>query len=241
MTDWILLVPNNVGDGVVGCGDGRFCCFGQGGYQCCSTPLNTFSLGAGTYLNSVTAPSPTTIEITTQIANPTTTSTTATASTSNASSSTASTSTASTSTNTSRRTSSASTLVLTQRTSTISSTSTVRSAVAPSSTPPSPTPKAGVHQYVAVGVGIGVAVGLVILGGCAYFLLRRSRKESETRTQPAVIPYVDGKSEMDAVAHRKREHRNFEIVTHRPPIELDGRNEFPELGESQGSRDDGVR
>ena len=236
MTDCIFLVPNNVGDGVVGCGDGRFCCFGQGGYQCCSTPLNTFSLGAGTYLNSVTAPSPTTIEITTQIANPTTTSTTATASTS-----TAFTSTASTSTNTSRRTSSASTLVLTQRTSTISSTSTVRSAVAPSSTPPSPTPKAGVHQYVAVGVGIGVAVGLVILGGCAYFLLRRSRQNPETRGPPAVVPYVDGKSEMDAVANRKKEHRNFEIMTHRPPIELDGRNEFPELGESQGSRDDGVR
>ena len=244
MTDWIFLVPNNVGDGVVGCGDGRFCCYGQGGYQCCSTPLNSFSLGVGTYLNSVTAPSPTTIEITTQIANPTTTSTTATASTSTASTSTTSTSTASTgtastSTNTSRRTSSASTLVLTQRTSTISSTSTVRSTVAPSSTPPSPTPKAGVHQYVAVGVGIGVAVGLVILGGCAYFLLRRSRRTPETRRQPAVVPYVDGKSEMDAVANRKREHRNFEIMTHRPPIELDGRNEFPELSGSLGSRDAG--
>ena len=182
-----------------------------------------------TYLNSVTAPSPTTIttiEITTQTANLPTTSTTA---------------VASTSTKTPRRTSSASTLVPTQRTSTISSTSTVRSAVAASSNPPSPTPKAGVHQHVAVGVGIGVVVGLVILGGCAYFLLRRSRKNPETMGQPAVVPYVDGKSEMDAVANRNREHRNFKIVTHRPPIELDGRNEFPELGESHGSRDDGVR
>ena len=224
MADLTLLVPNTVGNGVVGCGKGQFCCFGQGGEQCCSNSLNLFSLGVATYLNSVTGPSPTTIEIT--IDTPTTTSTTA---------------TAYKSTNTPRRTSSVSTLVPTQRTSTISSTSTVRSAVAASLTPPSPTPKAGVHQHVAVGVGIGVVVGLVILGGCAYFLLSRSRKNPETRGQPAVVPYVDGKGEMDAVANRKREHRNFEIVTHRPLIELDGRNEFPELGESHGSRDARVR
>ena len=230
MTDWILLVPNDIGNGVVGCGDGRFCCYGQGGDGCCSTLLNVFSLGVATYLNSVTGPSPETLELT--ITNPTPTSTTA---------------TASTSTNTSLRTSSASTLVPTQRTSSVSSASTVRSTVAVSSTTPSPTPKAGVHQHVAVGVGIGVAVGLVIVGGSLYFLLYRSRKKSATGGQPAGVLYVDGKSEMDAGANRKRDkirktdNRNQEIITHRHPIELDGGNEFPELGESHGSRDDGVR
>ena len=60
--------------------------------------------------------------------------------------------------------------------------------------------------------------------------------------------YVDGKSEMDAGSNRKRDNRNQnrkrddrnqEIMTHRH--ELDGGSEFPELGESHGSRDDGVR
>ena len=228
MTDWILLVPINVGNGVVGCGDGRFCCYGQGGYKCCSTLSNVFSLGVATYLNSVTGPSPKTLELT--ITKPTTTSTTA---------------TASTSTNTSLRTSSTSTLVPTQRTSFISSASTVRSVVAVSSTPPSPSPKAGVHQHVAVGVGIGVAVGLVIVGGSLYFLLGRSRRKSETGRQAAGVLYVDGKSEMDAGANRKRDNRNQnrkgDIMTHRHLIELDGGNKFPELGESHGTRDDGVR
>ena len=159
-----------------------------------------------TYLNSVTGPSPKTLEFT--IADPTTSSTTA---------------TASTSTNTSLRSSSASTLVPAQRTRSISSANIVRSAVAASSAPPSHTPKAGVHQHVAVGVGIGVAVGLVILGGCVYFLLRRSRKN---RGQPAAVLYVDGKSEMDAGVNRKRDDRNHEVVANRHPIELDGGSEF---------------
>ena len=224
MTDWVLLVPNSIGDGVVGCGDGSFCCYGQVGFECCSTLSNVFSLGVATYMNSVTDPSPKTLEIT--LANPTTISTAA---------------TASTDTSTSPRTSSASSLVPTQRTNSISSTSTVRSAVAASSTPPSPTPKAGVHQQVAVGVGIGVAVGLVIVAGSLYFLLRRSRKNSEKGGPFAGVLYVDGKSEMDAGANRKRENRNHEVVTHRHPIELEGRNECPELGELHGSRNDGVR
>ena len=185
---------------------------------------SVFSLGVATYLNFVTGPSPKTLELT--ITNPTTTSTTA---------------TATTSTNTSLRISSASTLVPAQRTSSISSASAVKSAVAVSSTPPSPSPKAGVHQHVAVGVGIGVAVGLIVVGGSLYFLVGRSRKKSETGGQPAGVLYVDGKSEMDAGANRKRDDRNQEIMTHRHPIELDGGNEFPELAESHGSRDDGVR
>ena len=224
MTDWVLLVPNGIGNGVVGCGDGSFCCFGQGGFECCSTLSNVFSLGVATYLNSVTDPSPKTLEVT--LANPTTTSTTATASTDSS---------------TSLRTSSASTGVPTQNTDSISSMNTVRSAVGASSTPPSPTPKSGVHQQVAVGVGIGVAVGLVIVGGSLYFLLGRRRKNSDKKGQSAGVLYVDGKSEMDAGANRKRENRNYEIATHRHLVELDGRIGFPELGESHGSRDDGVR
>ena len=221
MTDWTLLVRHDIGDGVVGCGDGSFCCYGQGGPGCCKTLSNVFSLGVATYLNSATDPSLKTLELT--IADTATTSTPA---------------TASTSTNTSLRTSSASTLVPTQRTSVISSASNLRSAVAASSTPPSPTPKAGVlvHKHVAVGVGIGVTVGLVVVGVSLYFLLGRSRKKSETGGQPAGVLYVDGKSEMEAGANSKRDDGDHEIVTHRQPIELDGRNEFPELGESHGSR-----
>ena len=93
---------------------------------------------------------------------------------------------------------------------------------------------------IGAGVGVGAAVGLMILGGSLYFLQRRSRKRSETEEQPGGLLYVDGKSEMDAVANRKRYDRNHEIVTQRQPIEVDGRNEFPELGESHGSRDERV-
>ena len=223
MTDQTLLVRHDIGDGVVGCGDGSFCCYGQGGPGCCKNLTHVFSLGVATYLNTATGPSLKTLELT--IANPATTSTAA---------------IASTSTNTSLRTSSTSTLVPTQRTSVISSASTLRSAVAASSTPPSPTPKAGVHKHVAVGVGIGVTVGLVIVGVSLYLLLGRSRKKSETGGQPAGVLYVDGKSEMEARANSKRNDGNHETVTHRQPIELDGRNEFPELGESHGSRREGV-
>ena len=179
-----------------------------------------FSLGVDTYLNPVTGPSSKTLEFT--IANPTATSITA---------------AASTSANTSIRTGSASALVPTQRISWIRSTSTVRFAVAASSNAPSPIPEAGVHQHVAIGAGIGVAVGLTILGGSFYFMLRRSRKKPGTRGRASVVLYVDGKSEMDAGANGKRDDRNNKIMTHRQPIELDGRNEFPELGESHGSRD----
>lgn len=119
----MLPVNKNLGDGVVGCGDGLFCCHGQGDNQCCSTLSNVFSLGVATYLNSVAGPSTKTLEVT--IANPTTTSTTA---------------TASTSTNMPLSSSSTSILVPAQRTSSISSGSTVRSSVAASSTLPSPTP-----------------------------------------------------------------------------------------------------
>lgn len=52
--------------------------------------------------------------------------------------------------------------------------------------------------------------------------------------------YVDGKSEMDAGANGKRDDRTHEIVINRDPIEVDGRNEFPELGESNLSRDERV-
>ena len=212
MTDWIPLGSSDCGNGGVGCGDCTFCCWGQGNLGCCNTSSNVFSLGVATYLNSVTDPSPKTVQLT--VANPTTTSTTA---------------TASTDTSTSLRTSSTYAPIPTQTASPISSASTVESAVAASSILPSTTPKSGVHQQVAIGVGIGVAVGLVILGGCLYFMLRRSRKRSETGGQSAVRLYVAGKSEMDAGAKRMRGNRNHEIVTHRPPqIELDGRNGFSE-------------
>lgn len=71
-----------------------------------------------------------------------------------------------------------------------------------------------------------MAVGLVILGGCLYFLLRRSKKNTETRRQPAGLLYIDGISEMDAGPNRQRENRDREIVTHRHHVELDGRDEI---------------
>ncbi len=207
ITDWIIVVTADVGNGIVACGNGNFSCYGEGDDQCCSTPSNVFSLGVATDKTTLTGPRET---ITTPTA------TTPTAST------------------TFLRTSSAFAVLNTSTTSSTTSASTINPAAAVASTSiATSTPKTGLNRDVAIGLGlgVGVAVGLTILAGFLFFMRRRSKRLSRGPSM-----HVAGKNEMDAVACEKKVTRAHELMAERRFVELAGEVVRVELGGLDGPR-----
>ena len=154
MTDWIVLVPPNAGNGVVPCGDGNFCCYGLENDECCGRSSAVFFLGVATRLTTGHNSIPTSTAPTDSTPNNTIFT----------------------------RTTSVSALAIPSTTSSIRSASPVDSALAVASTSIAPsTPKTGSDQPVAIAIGVGVAVGLVIiaLAGFFYFKPRRSKRRPE--------------------------------------------------------------
>ena len=77
---------------------------------------------------------------------------------------------------------------------------------------------------------MGAAVGLAIITGFLYFARRRSKRS------PGGPLYVDGKSEMDAVASGRKGTKVNDTVAERHLNELEGENLLVEIGERYGSR-----
>lgn len=75
-----------------------------------------------------------------------------------------------------------------------------------------------------------MAVGLVVLAGILYFMLRRSREK------PEGILHVDGKNEMDAVASERKDTRVCELESDRGFVGLGAESVPMEIGESYGPR-----
>lgn len=206
MLIFLFSVGADIGNGVVACGNGTFCCYGEGDDQCCSTSSNVFSLGVATDVTTLTNPSPATIPSTT--ATPTATTVVS-------------------------RASFTSAMVFTSITSSTTSASAIGSAVAVASTPvASSTLKAGSNRSVAIGTGLGLgaAVGLVVLAGFLFFARRRSMIPFKGPH------YVGGKTEMDATASERKGTRVHELTTEARFVELAGESLPVEIGGRHGPR-----
>lgn len=208
ITDYIVLVAASPesGNGIVPCGGGYFCCYGQHNPWCCNTSSSVFFLGVATDVTTLTSPRSVTTTQTTE------------------------TPTATTSLLSTRPSSSASAVFIAPTTSSTIPASINASATAVTSTPvATSTPKAGLDQHAAVGVGVGVAVGSLALIGFIYFMRRRSKSPPESPLHSEGPLYVDGKKEMDAVQSQKENTREHKLVTERRCAELSGENVPVEL------------
>ena len=173
------IIGGTVGNGVVACGNGNFCCYHED-TTCCNTSSSVFFLGSATDVTTLTGPS-------------------------------------SMPTSTQSRTSAAASAVSTTAVTGPASGPSLPKAAATSSTraavttiAPSHTPSGGSDSHVSVGVGVGVGlpVGLAILAGFFYLMLRQSK------TRP------EGPLEMDLLADKKKHNIQYELPARNRPVEL---------------------
>ena len=185
ITKWIIVSNIDGGNnGVVQCGNGKFCCYGDTSGTCCNTLSDVFSLGVATDVTTITGPSSTSITNTSR------------------------TSATPAVVNTPIVTFQASDPSNTKVSRTIGTnvaTSTIIHTLTPAASSDS-------HVAVGVGAGVGVAVGLAILASFLYVLRRQSlRRGGPPRLQAVAKQEENRPRERWAIDELAAENRSVEL------------------------------